>query len=58
MSIILMFIGCFSGAGIVPVNQDTVVLCGEGITVNYDADPVAMEDNFFQALIAMEEHCK
>ena len=57
MSIILMFVACFSGAGIVPVNEDTVVICGEAITVNYNEDPVVMEDNFFQAIVEMEKHC-
>lgn len=58
MSIILMFIACFSPAGVIPVNENVVVLCGEGITVNYDEDVIEMEDNFFQALAAMEENCK
>ena len=52
MFIFLIIIGCFSGAGIIPVEApvDTVVICGEGITVNWDNNEDIMFESFLNAL--------
>ena len=52
MIFLTIIIGCFSGAGILPVEApvDTVVICGEGITVNWSDDEDQMVESFFNAL--------
>ena len=55
---LLTFLGCSDGIIPLPANQeseiDAVILCGEGITINWSDRPEQMEHKFKEAMAEIE----